>query len=746
MAPVLTATSPLERLITFHSETLRGVAAEDVARRVGSLQDLDGLGSLCWTQAGWRPDRHAVIRSLLERVLATWVESGEKYTQQQRADFAFAVGKVWGVTCFPHTAAAAARTHSRSISGQRVGQVAAEVISDPAVSSFYLPVAQSAATVPPPWTSLSAWRREDEPGTWPEGTPDDRHLIGRVLASIGSEIAEYEKSLLGTDPRSLEVERPAWIRALLRRLTARAASDWFGNGTTGATYSNQYNHWRQCRYDVIMPWVSADEFSLQGPTLVDGGKAKGTYGTTVALTVQMLMYEISEDRDLLLSHLRDVEEHRRYIAYLAVTPQARQRLNDPVQLLERARLDSKRPRRAIVESKVSRTDGLRTTRGALSAAQLKELSDEVRAFNDPEVRRALIRRYVDERPAAIGAVAGAEDLRLIALGDQSVGYDCVVVEDRELVREFAKQRRELWVPYRLDLRTHRYRDLGTTHNKHNRFGAGDLAVAQGERELLSFVGDGTVQIRDALESGQQLWLAGAGLKVRHLEHILTPNAELRATAVAREALRLSGLAWQSFAVLNGRFELPEVRHSDGNIATVAWEFQARLIYLRVLLAVRLAQEIGLVHGEAIRSSERSSVLTFLPPPDEWDTSTVALQHAYRELLLVPNQHARNPVEFVRVALTLAFCSGGSLPTVETTAGSILTRVDFLDSMPDSESAEIPVDVGKAVEWLANEQTDAGVISWYSRDSRLFRTLNELSRGTFSEFRSLEQRPSTPSHD
>jgi hypothetical protein len=740
--------SALERLIDYHRGVLSGADAPT------SLAGLEGLATLCWDDAGWLPDRLMRTRDFLDGLLSCWAatSSYRPYRGVTRGLIMQAVAKRWGVSCFPHSAPEVVAAMGLQVDGRTVNEWAVSVTRDPATHSYVDTVRLIRPSRPPDSGKHTLWPRVINE-LWPEGTGHKQLLVERARASIGDVL---HGSTSRDDPRVHPLRRRAdessRLLRLLRILTARRASEWFGDGLPGPAYT----HWRQLTFDVIAPWASAEEFALQAPVLLGGPLPTGSrYRRSVAAAVQMLMFAVAEDRRALCEQLDADEFRRRHLATLItkVGCNGADALNDPVKLLRLGSLRDTAGPRLLVASAASSPAALLPS-GPLTAAQLKDLADDIRR-QPPDVKRAQIRRYLQARPDAIAAAGTVLERQWIALADQGVGFDCIVAEDESLVTEFARQRLKYPAGERYGYLAHAQRDLAVTHNKHNRFGAGDHLVLLGERDITKMVDDKLiVERREGLESGHQLWLSAAGLKVRRLEHTLAPHYRLQAASTARDALRYSALAWNTYRILDGDYNLRAPRHQDGFISTAAWEFQSRLIRLRVLLAVRLALDIKVFKPEDVERPSSALIghvgIGVVPAPQDWlvEVGIDHLKQLYRELLKVPGQHTRDPIEFVRVALTLAFRCGGALPVVQA-EGGILARARFLDAAPDGiagEFAETRVDIASAVLWLASRKSDAGVVSWYRSSSRLYRLLQQTSSGAFDQFRRDEQRPAVPSHD
>jgi hypothetical protein len=698
-------------------------------RPVPPLREDSPLQALVADAQGWRPDGWARTAHFLDKALQRYAEEGVFSPKDgSRSLVADTMRAIWGVSAHPVGAEAVIRRLGLGVGERAVQTWQTRVLADPAMAAHVSSVAARLGTAPPrPRNVRTAWTEQAE--AWPPALWDGVDERDLLLSAARTVDALHDL----TDEE---------ILVALRQVTGLRLRKWFyePDRTGHAVYVENM---------VLDPWFGRDPLTLLAPVVEPARTASGAkYQPAVAAAAQMLMWSALADPAALRAA---ADDRSAAIRNLGVFISCRVETGSVISAVA-AGLDREEGRRrmaALFNAGGAPGSYIGDPRRTADPRAALEAAYRVRSAADPGAKVVLIEDYLRLRPAAMDRARGSEDHGLLALADQSVHWDCVLAEDVALVDRFARMLARAPAGSRWGYGSHAHRGRAVVANKNDRWGEALGHVGAGLAELALLVGQEYVV--DAVEresAAHQIWLAGAGIAVRHLERALVhaPRREFsdHVTELARRALWFAGAAWDALAFLDRGGELPLVRHERGGIASVAWRAQTRLIRLRVLLAVRTAIAAKLVPDHLRRVGHDRPLVALGPaeprPADVGASEVPVLVDLYRELLVLPELTAAHTLDLVLLGSWLAMLNGGNLPvTQDPSIAAVLPASRLLGGDPDAivgGTHSVLLDVATLTTWLAERRSDARMINHLRRGGPVWRALDRTSGGLYSTFRAL----------
>lgn len=719
---------------------------------------------------GWRPDGMTRARSFLLRALEAYRADGSHQPRgASRADVADAVSLMWGLRGHPMGAAAAA-TRLGLAHGQRAVELWADAVrADQAVRDFASHETDYGAPISVARAELGERRWwPGRPADWPPTSWQRRKsMTSDEFALLSARVRSWfpvvvDGVAIPASPRLAQMlgADAAWLWVLLLRDALQTAlTDWYRDAE-----ETEHSIW--VRNNVCRAW-SGGELLANFLPRNDKTPHNKTYGPSVAVAAQMLAWSVDARSQVHAAAAARLQAMHELTALAhALTPADGGLVSSSV---NRAQLEAlglhERDRLLRLIRPLSVDPGARAavarflegsqSRSVVDPDLALETAYAVRAATDGEVKRRLVHDYLQRRPVAVASAADDDDRVALALADQSIGWDTVTMEDRELVHLIASAALAQPSGGKWGYMTHNaYRNLAVVANKQARWGDALALIDRGLADLhvLDLAGRVSDE-RERESSAQQLFLAGAGACVRRLEAALTMSTHRDHTDlfinVARRALWFSRAAHDSLTLLE-KTGLPRQRHQDGQIATVAWRAQVRIIRLRALLGVRTAIEARLLTERDILTGWVDSPLFPLEPVPEpiGSTSKPEIVQRYRELQALEELTEAHLPTIVPLAAWVAFLNGGMLPVEDNPVTPVASAAEVLARRDDQlHMREIPLDVAELVSWLHVRRMDCLFLSWLKRSGPVYRTLDRTSGGAFSIFRAChDPLPKERCHD
>lgn len=663
---------------------------------------------------GWRADWLWVTRAIIRAMLAGFASDLTQrfHGSADATEAAAQVGAYWGVERYPVTRPRTEGKRMIDWAGRVYTSRPALMAAERAVNTYY---AEWRDSTPTHRTSV-AWVAH-EPEEWPPVGPVRTHLIGAVRGRV-----TLPASLIDSDEQFVQI---------LRRRTAQLHHAYVAGNSAIKT-----RFW-YLRHSIVRPWFHEDLLDLRDDPDDDLGVAKPSSDPRVARSqaaVSMLMFHAAV-REWDDGAYKDIVKSR-----LAAFRSA----EDPIIRYIRKGLEKGSAPKEENQPEPS-LSGLEHLGGTQRSHRVMRAVVTYRRTSAPGDAAD----YMEARSALSDDwdLTSQDERRIVLLADQAMHL--TVVGNRRLdesARDRISKFLEESAQERLEYRAFVWRDRALQEAKGQRLDRAMAAGQEGRRVLRSSASDPDFRSgeRVLIEVEQQMNLLMAGNAVKIVEAMMARSTVTRRTAHhADEVIRARAAAavgWASLAMdavhrLEAEGWLASQRYEDGHLGDASWRTQTRIIWHRCLCAAfTMMRAYGLRSIGPYTLRPWMDVAATADPLA--DVTIETLDAAFIEMtsmsLLTPVQH----LNIAQATLWHSFLRGRRVSFDVSQFSDALTEADYLTPSGAPERwVQLSADRALvATGRLLVAQYDCGAIEFVPRGSLVWKALESLSHGSYSQWR------------